>query len=572
MFSAVAADSDEVIIKAMKDEIKRSKTLSLPGLETPYYTEYYIEDADMLGISASLGGLISESHTPARVQTVKVRVGDYKFDNTNYVFSEAFGGVRYDMEQLPLEMNYLALRHILWLANDRAFKTAEEGIAHKKSALKNVSLPDALPDYTTAQPVKALLPVKRVNVDEAAWKKRIVDLSAIFGRYHDVQISDVEFSSVQSADYLVNSEGSELRLPDKVAYLRIRGYGQAKDGYLVRDAAVVQAADVSGLPGDAELQRAVSQVAENVTALAHSSQGYAYDGPVLFEAEAAAQLFGQMLGDNLKVERKPVPEPGRTSPYAPSELETRIGSRILPEWMDLVDDPSKTEFGGHALLGNYQYDMEAIAPKPLTIVEHGILKDVYRTRTPVMKQFEGSNGHARFPGPHGSYSPGIGNLFVRANQTVSDAALKAKLIDMCKQRNKPYGIIVRKLDWPSSASLDEFRREISGMANSGGRPVAMPLLVYRVDTDGKEELVRGVRFRGLSTRSLKDIVAAGDHPAVYNYLDSRAPFALMGVGSFVTNSSIIAPAMLFEEVELEQILDELPSLPLVPAPTVTATR
>src|SRR5258708_14897941 len=130
----------------MKAQMPRSKTLRLPGLDPPYYIEYTIEDADTLDISATLGALVLEAHTPVRIQEVKARVGDYGFDNTNYIFSDAFRGARYDTQQLPLETNYAGLRHILWLATDRAVKTAEEGIARKKSALKNVPLPDTLPN------------------------------------------------------------------------------------------------------------------------------------------------------------------------------------------------------------------------------------------------------------------------------------------------------------------------------------------------------------------------------------------------------------------------------------------
>lgn len=565
------AQNDEFIVKAMNDEMQRTKTLRLPGLDAPYYAEYTIEDADMMAISATLGGLLAESHSPLRVQSVKVRVGDYNFDNTNYIYSGLFGGARYDTQQLPLETNYLGLRHILWLATDREFKTAEEGIARKKSALKNVSLPDSLPDFSKAEAARALLPAPRKSVDEAAWKKRTVDLSAIFASYPAIQSSSVDFESVQSIEYFVNSGGAEIREPDSIAYFRIRGYAQASDGMAVRDTEVVEGSDVNGLPSEAGLRRSVTQVAETVTALARAPQGYAYDGPVLFEGRAAAQLFGQLLGDNLKLSRRPVGEPGRPLPFLPSELEARLGSRILPEWMDVADDPTQAEYAGQKLLGHYQYDMEGVSPKPLTLVEHGVLKDFLRTRTPVLKGLERSNGHARLPGPYGADAPGIGNLFVRASQTMPATDLKKKLIELCKQRNKPYGIIVRKLDWPSSASIEELRRELSGMAMSGGgsRPVSLPLLVYRVDTDGKEELVRGVRFRGLSTRSFKDIIAASDQPYIYNYMDSTAPFALMGAGGFVTNSTIIAPSVLFEEVELEQILDEMPKLPIVPPPPVS---
>ena len=102
-------------------------------------------------------------------------------------------------------------------------------------------------------------------------------------------------------------------------------------------------------------------MAEHVTALSQAPAGEAYDGPVLFEAPAAAQLFGQLLGDNLKMTRKPIADPGRSAPYVPSELENRVGSRILPEWMDVVDDPTQTEWHGHTLLGHYSYDIEGVS-------------------------------------------------------------------------------------------------------------------------------------------------------------------------------------------------------------------
>ena len=72
------------------------------------------------------------------------------------------------------------------------------------------------------------------------------------------------------------------------------------------------------------------------------------------------------------------------------------------------------------------------------------------------------------------------------------------------------------MDFPTTAPNDELRRVFMG-SSQGGRPVSVPLLVYRVYPDGKEELVRGLRFRGLSARSLKDIVAVSDESYVFSY-------------------------------------------------------
>jgi len=70
----------------------------------------------------------------------------------------------------------------------------------------------------------------------------------------------------------------------------------------------------------------------------------------------------------------------------------------------------------------------------------------------------------------------------------------------------------------------------------GGRPVSLPILVYKIYVDGHEELVRGMRFRGFSVRSLKDILAAGDDSTVFEFMDNTAPFALIGGTGFTAEA------------------------------------
>ena len=189
----------------------------------------------------------------------------------------------------------------------------------------------------------------------------------------------------------------------------------------------------------------------------------------------------------------------------------------------------------------------------------------------MFKDYQGSNGHARMTGSYGTRSPGFGNLFIRASQTTPAADMKKKLIDLCRERNKPYGILIRKMDFPSSASIAELRRMAALSSQSGGnsRLTTLPLLVYRVYPDGREELVRSLRFGDLSTRSFKDILAASDESYVFDFIDSNAPFALMGAGSFIVSASVIAPAVLFDELELEPIQEEVAKPPIVPPPPLT---
>jgi hypothetical protein len=80
-----------------------------------------------------------------------------------------------------------------------------------------------------------------------------------------------------------------------------------------------------------------------------------------------------------------------------------------------------------------------------------------------------------------------------------------------------------------------------------------------------------LRFRALNVRSLKDIVAAGDDSNVFNYLENGALFALMGAGAETAETSVVAPSILVDDLELVRIEDEQPKLPVVPAPQLTSS-
>jgi predicted Zn-dependent protease len=296
--------------------------------------------------------------------------------------------------------------------------------------------------------------------------------------------------------------------------------------------------------------------------------GEGFSGPTLFEPQAAAQLLAQLLGDNLRSPRKPLAEPGRNINFIPSEFETKLGSRVLPDWMDVVDDSTQTTWQGKPLVGYYPFDLEGVAPKPVNVIEKGVLKSFLTTRQP-LKSSNTSNGHARLLGGYGARSAAAGNLIVKTSQTDSVAALKTKLIAMCKDRGKPYGILIRKLDFPFSASRNDLQSLAQNSSQGGGsiRPVSPPVLIYRVYPDGREELVRGMRFRGVSTRSLRDIQAASSETALFDFVNNGAPLSFLGGGGMLAPTSVVSPGLLFEEMEFDVPQDQLPKLPIVPPPT-----
>jgi TldD protein len=562
---------DDVVLRAMRDEMDRSRQLRVVAGgadDVPYFISYSLSDAESFHVTASLGAAVNVARTHSRAPVIEVRVGGYDFDNTGHIFSGIYSGSRFD-GQWPLDDYYPSLRECFWLATDHAYKGALESMARKRAALNSASAPtDKLADFAHADPVKSIAKITRQKIDAAAWQTRVVNLSSVFNAYPEVLASGVDLEAIDGVTWLMNNEGTILRYPDRIAFLEARAEGQASDGMVLREAVSFQTIDTEKLASEAEMRKAITAVAENIRALTKAPVGEAFSGPVLFEPQAAAQLLAQLLGDNLHVPRKPLAEPGRSVNYLPSELETKVGSRILPDWMSVTDDPTQTVWNGKLLAGHEQFDLEGVAEKPVSLIEKGVLKGFVTTRQPI-KNFPDSNGHARMPGAYGSYSAAITNLFVTAGQTTPLADLKKKLIDMCKQSGKPYGMLVRKLDFPFSGGAGELRLLAQASSQSGGSalPLSPPLLVYRVYADGREELVRGLRFRGVSTRSLRDILAASQETELFDYVNNAAPLAMMGFGGYQAPTAVVAPGLLFEEMEFEVAQDQLPKLPIVPPPT-----
>ena len=571
---AIAQSAGEVrkggidLLRLMKEELERSKALRIAAEgERPYFIEYAIDDAMGFTVSASLGALLARNATRYRLPSVRVRVGDYKFDNSNHVFSNVYTGTRYDSDRLPIDENEAELRRVLWLATDRAYKTAVEAIGRKRATIRNITQNEALPDFAKAEAVQLVGPGRWAGLDENKLTVLARSVSAVFAGHPEVLSSAVQFQAIDSVRHMVNSEGTVIRVPERLAYVEIRGAAYASDGETVRDASSVCVFETARLPEQKQLEALAGVVARNVKSLASAPAGEAYAGPVLLEGIAGAQLFAEVLGRNLALTRRPVSDPGRGVPFVASELEGRLGSRVLPEFLDVIDDPSLKEWNGQPLFGTIEVDEEGVPAKRLALVEKGKLTAFLLTRQPV-KDGPVSNGRARLPGLFGARTAAFTNLLIQSAEGEESGALRARFVEMVKQRGKPYGMLIRKLDFPSTASFDEIRRIASAAAQSGGntRLTPSPIMAFKVFPDGREELIRGIRFRGMSVRSLRDITAVSRETHILSFLNNGAPLALSGGGASVAPSSVVAPSLLFEDLELERPQDDRPKLPMVPPP------
>lgn len=563
-----AAIKNDVQLRAMVDEMARTKTLQLNSLDKPYFVQYSIGDSDDLFITASLGGIIASNRNHTRSPRVEIRVGSYQFDNTNSIFS---GSGRFG--SLPVDDDYQALRTSFWIASDAIYKGATDQITRKRNALREIADPDKTPDLAPAKTVIDLEAPAKSNIDQRKWEDVLRNVSQRFVSAPSVTQSTVRLRAISSTYRVVNSEGTIIRIPQELSDVMIRGEALAPDGTKLWNYQTAATLAATGLPNANDLEKMADIVATDLENLVKAPLGEDYSGPVLFEQEAAAQMMASSLAEAIRLQRKPLAPPGANSGQVlESVWASKIGSKVLPEWMSLIDDPLKEEFHGAALAGAYKVDDEGVPAERVVLVEKGTLKAFLASREPV-RFINSSNGHGRLPGPFGSEQAVPGNLFVEAHDTAKEKEMKAKLLEKVKTAGLKYGILIRRLDFPSVAPGEELRSMALQLQKGGySRTLNSPLLAYRVYPDGREELVRGLRFKDFSAKDLRDISLASDRPYVFNYVNNGSSFNHSDAASSATTTTVICPSLLLDSLDMVKAENEPGKLPIVPAPALIAQQ
>ena len=565
-----AAQESDVLLRAMRDELVRSTdTLRLEELERPYFIEYAVVDTRSTVLEATFGASVRSDRTHARSLRVDLRVGSHELDNSEFVAVPSFiqfGG--FFPRNLVLEDDYDALRHDLWLATDAAYKEALEQLARKRAFLQNRVQDEPVPDLSVEGASVLVEPLAQTAVDGDAWQERVRTLSEVFREYPAIDESSVTLRVEESNKYLVNSDGSVVRQPATLAVLYARAATRAPDGMRLKHFVPFYERAVDDLPAEADMEAAVRDMASELTALVAAAVLDDYYGPVLVSGQASPELFAQLLGAQLSGHRPPLLEDERMASMMPSRgLANRLNRRVLPAAFDVVDDPTQATLGGRALIGSYALDDQGVRSQPLTLIEGGVLRTLLMSRRP-RREIPQSNGHGR-AGGFGPATAQPGNLFVRAEGGLSDGELKEELIDIARDAGLGYGLLIRVLDDPGITGSDLSSPSSIMLLMQGGSPgpqLTSPILAYKIYVeDGREELVRGLGFRDVSVRSLRDIVASGeDHNVSNRLLRPGAGGVFQTLGVFMPTAfggslgqgipaAVVAPSVLFEELDMERV-------------------
>lgn len=528
-------------LAAMSDEMHRAMAeLRMKGEPPPYFIAYEVLDRTIADYSGRLGALVENPSRRTRMLRVEVRVGDYNFDSSRFLI-QGFGqgaGLSGETVIAPLDDDYDALRRQIWITTDSAYKRAISMFARKKAAFQNRTASDPLPDFTKETAVETTLPLLEAADSNTRREavSRVQQASAIFASTTDVDLSDVGITQVSGTRYYLNSEGSKTVAPIQVATLTMFGEAQASDGMPVRETFSVVERTIQEFPTPAQLAQKARELAAHVAAAKSAPIGEEFAGPVLLEGIGSAQFISETLVPIMQARRPPDAENPRMMQATTNPFLNRTGLRVLADAFVVSDTPSLTQFDGKNVVGSYIVDDEGVRARDVTLVDKGRLVTLLTSRTP-QKNFLQSNGHGRA----GTVLAGV--FQVDSTQAISAAELKTKYLALLKAQEKTFGYIVRGV-------------------RSDGQPSAGPGIeqVVRVTIDGKEEPVRGLRFAAVPPTAFRDLSEASKERTMISY---RA-----GATAAV---SVIAPSLIFEELEIQRTRDILQKPPIVPSPLKSVT-
>jgi TldD protein len=518
------AEKDPVL-KAMLEELDRSSSqLELKGFEKPFFIEYRIEDVEDFETRASFGATEGAGRTHVRIARVTVLVGDYKTDSSGF----RGDGAR---ELAALDEDPIALRSSLWSATDQAYKAALAAYAQKQAELKQVETPPKSDDFSREKPVIALETPLTLDLDEDAWTTRIAHASGLYRSAvkeiaHDIEYSSASFHARVTTEWLTNSEGTIVR-KSAANYQESFGVGmQAADGMRLDRSRQSSGVTLADLETPEVFEK---QAADQIASLGELRKAplveEEYHGPLLLSSDAASDTLQSLLVPGLTATRPHLGTEARTNgPFAASYL-----ARVLPDFLDVVDDPGLKTFNGKGLTGAYQIDDQGVPAQAVPLITDGKLENYLIGRQPV-KGFPQSNGHGRAPVSQ-SARPSIGVLKITAKDGVSDEELERKLVAMAKDRDLKSVYYVETMGGPNN-----------------------PRLLYRIGSDGTRQLVRGARLADLDLRALRSgIDAAGKDLWIDNYTGD-------------VPETVLAPALLIDDVTIRRANEKNDKLPFYPAP------
>jgi predicted Zn-dependent protease len=496
--TALAQPAATPVLAAMQAELDRSIEHLKSQPNPPYFLSYEVTEVNRTDVSGAFGTLTRSSQQQRRNLDIDLRIGDYKLDNTHPIRGGGNNGSRSSWVEMPTDNDPDAIRANLWYQTDLHYKRAVEQLtAAKTNASVKIEQEDNSGDFSPAPAEKYSEPVAAVHVDRKGWEDKIRKYTAPFQRYGNIYDAAATLVATAETRWYVSTDGSRIQTSQPSYLLMIWAFTKAADGMELPRYETFFSFTPEGLPDDATVLKAVDKMIEDLKALKNAPIVDPYAGPAILSGRATGVFFHEVFGHRLESHRNKGEDQSQT-------FKKFMNERVLPDFISVYSDPTRRQIAGVDLNGSYRYDNQGVKARPVTVVDKGILKTFLLSRTPI-QGFPESNGHGR---KQAGFAPVArqSNLIVTANSPISRAELKNRLLEEVKKQGKPFGLLFD---------------DIQGGFTMTGRTTpnafnVLPIMVYRIYPDGREELVRGVDLIGTPLTVFTRIIAADDEVAVFN--------------------------------------------------------
>lgn len=537
---------DMAVLTAMQDELERSqKKLKLKGYEDPYFISYQIKDNAFYSIDGKYGAIVSSDKSRIRRLFVDVRVGDYRFDNS--MRGRSGGGVPFDgASSVPLDNDPAAIRTVLWQVTDYAYKEALAQYLNKKAVNVQEVKAEDFGSFTKEKTHVFYGPELALPFDPGKWEETVREVSSIYKDYKELLNADLSVTAQKETVYFINTEGTRY-VRDEILYsIDAEVTARAEDGKVIENYRNLYYVAPEDIPPVEELKKTIREMVEETVKMRKAEALPPLSVPALLEPEAAGVVFHEAVGHRLEGERQIDDDEGQT-------FKEKVGKKIIPDFLSIIDDPSKKSFNGTHLMGYYPFDDQGVPGEKTVLVEDGVLRSFLMSRTPV-EGFRKSNGHGR-----ASYGQApvarMSNTIIESTKEYPKDELKALLIEEVKRQKKPFGLIIKSMRGgetnTSSYNFQAFR--------------GTPLVLYKVDPKtGEETPVRDIEIVGTPIVTVNKIIATGDDYAVFN--------GFCGAESGYIPVSTVAPSILVSEMEFQRESSRKEKPPLLPPPAFDTAK
>ena len=570
-FSTTGLAQSNPLMDAMFREIQRGMdSLRIEKMLPPGFISYSITDANTLHIEAILGGIVKSQERPVRSFENRVLVGENGKTNENYLDFNTLWSWNQFSNEIPFSSSSNDIRRALWLQTDNSYKNAVTTYEAKISALNQQSLTEEekqLYDFSAEPKLTMNVPYQSFQMNKPKMETLARNLSSVFKKFPLIQKSQVTIIAYDGQVFFANSEGTSVQYPLQAACLKVVATTQAASGNVLNDHLLWFARNILELPDEKTLVRMIESMANNLSGLTQKIPvAEPYCGPVLFEGQAAAEVFIQKFFSDINgliAVRKPVAGSEQIVNIAgdrakENTLEAMMNKKIISRDISVEALPALNIFQNTILTGSFIADAEGVrAPDKLMLIENGVLKNLLCSRIPTLKMKQ-SNGHARpaltSRGIKTVTGPGVIKMTNNNPLTTVDRKrLKEMLIAAAKEEDLPYAYIVRKVI--SEAAGIQTEGNMSYYGETQSKPdLSKTIQVYRVNvSDGSEEMISFAQVQGLSIKSFKRLLATSSELQVYNTMLkpvntdlNTTDYPLTGISS----SFILPEGMLFQELDV----------------------